>query len=238
MGIKEAIRYFVRKLGYDITRFTYKHPTVRLKKILQSCGINLVLDVGASIGQTGELLRSINYKGKIVSFEPLSSAYKELLCNTKGDKSWEAHNFALGNKNGKVLINIAGNSYSSSILDMLPSHVKFAPESKYIGQEEIEVKTLDSIFSSLCNQSDNIYLKIDTQGFEINVIKGAEKSLQFIDTIQLEMSLIPLYKNELLYNEMNHFLYQLGYSLISIEPGFSDKDTGRLLQVNGFFHRF
>lgn len=90
------------------------------------------------------------------------------------------------------MINIAGNSYSSSILKMLPSHVEASPESEYIGHEVIEVKTIDSIFPFLRNKGRNFYLKIDTQGFEERVINGAADSLQFIKLVQLEMSLIPL----------------------------------------------
>ncbi len=83
-----------------------------------------------------------------------------------------------------------------------------------------------------------MFMKIDVQGFESSVIKGAEKSLQHIDTLQLEMSLIPLYKNEMLFDDMLALLTGKGYQMVSIEPGFADADTGRLLQVDGTFHRF
>ena len=86
-------------------------------------------------------------------------------------------------------------------------------------------------------ETDKVYLKIDTQGFEENVLKGAESSLNHIDTIQLEMSLIPLYRDEPLFDEMYHFLYQKGYRLIAIEAGFTDEETGQLLQFDGIFHR-
>ena len=135
-------------------------------------------------------------------------------------------------------INISENSLSSSLLEILPSHIKFAPDSKYIGKEKIKIKTINSIFPLLCAKDDNIYLKIDTQGFEENVIIGALDSIQFIDTLELEMSLIPLYMKELLFNEMCIFLNHLGYTMVSIEPDFTDEVTGQLLQVVGIFHRF
>lgn len=240
MKIKKVIREIFNKLGYDVVSFgTISYPLARRKKIIETYGINTVFDVGANIGQYGMQLRAIGYKGRIISFEPLSSAYEKLIFNIKNDKQWEAANYAIGSINGSAEINIAGNSYSSSVLEMLPSHLKSAPESKYIGKEKIEIKTLDSVFKYFIN-SDNekILLKIDTQGYEKNVIEGASNSLKFIDTIQLEMSLIPLYEGELLFNEMYSLLYDKGYSLISIEPGFSDKETGQLLQVDGIFHRF
>jgi len=235
---RQAIRNSIRKAGFDIIRYEPKsHPLARRNKILQTYGINLVIDVGANVGQYGKQLRELGYKGKIISFEPLGSAYKELNDKATIDDLWEVHNYALGNKEETALINIAANSYSSSLLGMLSSHINSAPNSKYVGQEEVQVKTLDAIFPTLSCEADKIYLKIDTQGFEKNVLKGAEGALQSIDTIQLEMSLIPLYENELLFDEMYQHLYQKGYRLVAVEPGFTDEKTGQLLQLDGIFHR-
>jgi len=239
MIAQKMIKSLFMKLGYDIVRYApSSHPLARRKRLLESYEINVLLDVGANTGQYGKQLREIGYKGKIISFEPLSDAYKKLVKNAKDDRSWETFNYALGESEGKVDINVAENSYSSSILEMLPCHVKFEPESQYIGKEEIEITALDLIFYSLCSPEDKLFLKIDTQGFENKVIKGAEQSLRFIDTVQLEMSLIPLYKGELLFNEMCSLLHEKEYRLVSIESGFSDSETGQLLQCDGIFHRF
>lgn len=80
-------------------------------------------------------------------------------------------------------------------------------------------------------------MKIDTQGFESRVIKGAAQSLSHIDTVQMEMSLVPMYDGELLFNDMCKLMSEKGYSLIAIEPGFADQESGQLLQVDGIFHR-
>lgn len=239
MQTKQIVHQFLRRLGYDLIKYeAATHPLARRKKLLESYGIEVVIDVGANVGIYGKQLRAIGFKGQIISFEPLSSAYEELLKNTNTDSHWNSMNYALGNYSGKTDINIAGNSHSSSLLDMLPSHLKSAPESKYCGKEQIRIETLDSIFESICSKKQSSLLKIDTQGFEKKVIDGAEKSLEFIDTIQLEMSLIHLYRDELLFDEMYRVLYQKGYSIVSIEPGFTNEATGQLLQVDGIFHRF
>ena len=239
MNVKQKIHQILRKIGYDIVRYDARHhPLARRKHLMESYRINLVLDVGANVGDYGKQLRSIGYKGKIISFEPLSSAYKELIIKANSDASWEAMNYALGNTNCITEINIAGNLDSSSILEMLPSHLKSAPQSEYVGKEKIRVRTLDSVFETMCSQDQNIYLKMDTQGYEKHIVEGAEQALKYIDTIQLEMSLIPLYKNQSLFYEMYQLLSQKGYSLVSIEQGFSDKKTGQLLQIDGIFHRF
>jgi FkbM family methyltransferase len=236
--VKQYVITLVRKLGYDIVRFRPKtHPLARRIRILESYGVDHIIDIGANVGQYGLELREIGYRGRISSFEPLSSAYKLLHSRASRDKLWDTYNFALGDKIESAVINIAANSYSSSILDMLPLHTKTYPTSEYTGTECIKVRTLDSIFTDLCSQSTRIYLKIDTQGFEKNVLIGADNSLSSIDTIQLEMSLTPLYKDELTFIEMYTFLEEKGFKLIAVEPGFTDKETGRLLQLDGIFHR-
>jgi len=154
------------------------------------------------------------------------------------ESNWEVHHCALGDTDEQREINIAGNSSSSSLLDMLPSLLKSAPQSKYIGRETVEIKRLDSIFGDVCQTNDRVYMKIDTQGFESKVIRGAERSLPQIDTVQMELSLTPLYAGELLFPEMCMLMTERGYRLVAIETGFSAPDSGELLQVDGIFHRF
>jgi hypothetical protein len=78
-------------------------------------------------------------------------------------------------------------------------------------------------------------LKIDTQGFEKNVILGGTQVLSKIDVIKVEMSIVPLYENEILYIEMIDFLDKKGFELYYLENGFSDDKTGKLLQLDGVF---
>ncbi|PTR09397.1 FkbM family methyltransferase [Nitrosospira sp. Nsp5] len=239
MGLRQELRSLLRKVGYDVSRFDpASHSLARRKKLLETYAIDTVLDVGANIGQFArELRRDLEFSGKIISFEPQSSAFETLKKNAVRDSRWEVNNFALGDEDGTADINIAGNSYSSSLFNMLPSHLKSAPSSGYIGRETICIKTLDSVIDSYCSLKNNIYLKIDTQGFEHKVIKGADKSLDRICMIQLEMSLVPLYQGQILFNDLNSLLTEKGYKLVSIEHGFSDRDSGHLLQVDGVYHR-
>lgn len=237
-GLKKTLRYFAKRFGFDIVRYEPKsHPLARRKQLLDSYNVDLVLDVGANTGQYATELREIGYRGRIVSFEPLSSAYRVLSEMSAGDMLWDTYNHALGDEEGDATINIAGNSWSSSLLDMLPAHVESEPESKYIGEEEIHIKTLDSVYPAIVKDAQQVYLKIDTQGFEEHVINGAKVSLKSIGTVQLEMSLTPLYASELLFDEMYQKLADEGYELVALEPGFTDEKTGRLMQVDGIFHR-
>jgi len=239
-SIKHKFRTLLWRSGYDLSRFTpYTHPLARRIKIFQTYGIDTVIDIGANAGQFAEQLRNdIRYDKTIISFEPMSSAYELLNAKAKDDLNWTTYNIALGEEDKSDEINIAGNSDSSSLLDMLPKHLKSAPESKYIGKEIVKIKKLDSIFHDFCSPSNTIYMKIDTQGYECRVLKGADNSLKQIDTVQMEMSLVPLYDGETLFNDMYMFMSGRGYSLIAIEPIFSDPNSGQILQVDGIFHRF
>ena len=240
MGIKHQIRTLFWKTGYDITRFKpTSHPIARRKRFLEIYKIDTVLDVGANTGQFAyELRHDLSYKNRILSFEPLSSAFKLLQQKAAQDVAWQVFHHALGDVEETTEINVAGNSESSSMLPMLQTHIKSAPQSQYIGKESISVKTLDNVFPTLCADARNVYLKLDTQGFEKNVLLGAAATLDKIDTVQMELSLVPLYSNQVLFNDMHSFMIQRGYTLIAIEDGFSDPSSGQVLQADGIFHRF
>jgi FkbM family methyltransferase len=239
MKATHQLRRILWKFGYDICRFDRtSHRLARRKYILENYAIDTVLDIGANSGQFArELRQDIGYTGRIISFEPLGEVFKSLKAHAKGDPRWETFNFAIGDVEEKREINIAGNSLSSSFLDILPSHLNAAPESKYVGKEVIDVRTLDSMFERVCKNAKNIYMKIDTQGFESKVLKGAGMSLLRIDTVQMEMSLVPLYGTELLFDEMCILMREKGFTLMAIENGFSVPDTAQLLQVDGIFRR-
>ena len=205
---------------------------------LRKFEIDLVLDVGANKGQFASEIRQCGYAGKIVSFEPLSKAHAELLQSCAGDTAWDAYpRCALGDHNGEVEINIAGNSESSSILPMLESHRSAAPESAYQGKESVSVKTLDSVAGQYLKDARATFLKIDTQGFEWQVLNGARDTLPHIKGILVELSLVPLYEGQHLWREVIGRLEAEGFTLWAFKPVFSDQSSGRTLQVDGIFYR-
>ncbi len=232
--MKALIQKFLKKRGFYITHYPNEDMARRMK-IISTNHIDVVFDVGANIGQYVSKMREYGYNKKVISFEPLKSAFEKLKIVAAYDQNWILNNYALGDEDTKSLINVSDNSVSSSILNILPTHLQGAPQSKYVSQEEIEIKKVDTIFDSLCKNGENVMLKIDTQGYEKNVIDGAIQSLNRIKVIQLEMSIFPLYENEMLYMEMINYLDKFGFQLFSLENGFSDEQTGQLLQVDGIF---
>lgn len=209
----------------------------RRKKLLSHQNITKIFDVGANSGQYALQTFDLNFKGQIISFEPVKSTFQSLELKTKKNANWQAYNFGLGNKNEQLEINLSQNTFSSSLLDILPSHVKSAPDSKTVGIETVTIKKLDSIFNDFVNKKDVVLLKIDVQGFEKKVLEGAEESLNKIHGIQIEMSIEELYKEEVLFLDMITYLKSLGFNLHSLENGFYNEETGKLLQVDGLFFK-
>lgn len=238
--IKSTVKSLINKLGFEVRRYTpQSSESNRLKHFFTYYKVDLVLDIGANIGQYATFIRGLGYSGKIVSFEPLSTAYSQLQVTSSKDPLWKiAPRAAIGDEETNITINIAANSQSSSVLDMLESHLNAAPESIYCDSETVKLSRLDSIAQQYIDQdTKSIFLKIDVQGFEKQVIQGARQILAKVSGIQIELSLVPLYKEQLIFPEMLKFMDEIGYELHAVVPGFTDLNTGRLLQMDGIFFR-
>ena len=229
----------LHRVGFELRRFSVEQSeNARFISMLRTHNVNLIFDVGANAGQFGVLLREIGFDGKIISFEPLSDAREILLNISKNDPQWQiALQTAIGEENGEIEIQIAGNSQSSSVLDMLDTHVRAAPDSKYIGKEKVALRTLDSIAPDYMDSNSIAFIKIDTQGYETQVMNGAKKLMSQIVGLQVEISLVPLYKGQCLFDEMLKKLKNDGFELWSISTVFSDPNTAQLLQVDATFFR-
>ncbi len=212
---------------------------LRRIKLLKHYHIDLVFDIGANKGQYAMGIMDAGYSNKIVSFEPLTSAYSMIENESKKYDNWVvAPRCAIGSEKQEIEINISANSVSSTLLNMLDSHIEGAPESKIIGKEKVNVFPLDEIGEGYIKDSKNIFLKIDVQGFEQEVLKGAKTMIDQTKGIEMEISLIPLYENQnWLLPQVLDYMQQKGFQLTSIVPAFTDNTTGKVLQCNGIFFR-
>ena len=236
--MKEMVRRGLRAIGYDLHRFLpTSSPDAQIAQALRTFGIDLVLDVGANTGQYGQLLRSLGYAGRIMSFEPLGEAHRQLQATTARDALWTAaRRTAVGEQDGEITINIAGNSASSSIREMLDSHREAAPHSAYVGTETVPIARLDALTAGLLAGAATL-LKIDTQGYEAQVMAGGPATLAAARAVQVELSLLPLYKGQASLEEMLALMAGHGLVLWAIWPGFADPVTGRVLQAEAVFAR-
>ncbi|HEU4945375.1 MAG TPA: FkbM family methyltransferase [Solirubrobacterales bacterium] len=204
--------------------------------ILADDRLDLVIDVGAHAGEYGSALRADGYRGRIVSFEPVGSQFARLSAAAAGDDAWECRNRAAGGKAETATINISGNDgFSSSLLAMNEAHERAVGESRYQRSETIEVVSLDGELADFDRSRRHAYLKVDTQGFEHEVIRGGGGVLAGCLAVELELSLTPLYEGQLLVGEMIALMREHGFRPTHLEPEFVDPANGELLQLNGLF---
>ncbi len=207
-------------------------------RLIKASGAGLVIDVGANEGQYALGLLSIREDLRIVSFEPLSSAHGALLHRPRRYGNWTvAERTALGAGTGTARLFVSGNSQSSSLLPMQSAHLSAAPESAYIREETTPLDRLDRVASRFWDSSARLMLKIDTQGYETDVIAGAEGILRQVVGIQVEISFVSLYQGQMLAYDTIRQIEGMGFRLFAINNDFRDPDSHALLQANAFFIR-
>ena len=222
----------LHRFGWHLSRY---HSGYQRQLLLQRHHVDLVVDVGANVGQYGTTLREFGYPGLIVSLEPMSKAAAQLAEVSKRDGRWELIRAAAGPSKGEITINIAGNSISSSALPMLDRHSDLAPNSRYVAQETAPVDTLDSLVASHVQHASRPYLKIDTQGYERAVLEGATGVLAKAVAVEMEMSFVPLYEGQMLFRDAIGYMEAVGFELAALFPGLWDPGTGETLQADGVF---
>jgi FkbM family methyltransferase len=177
--------------------------------------IDVVIDVGANIGQFGESLRAGGYRGRIVSFEPIASAFRALSKRAQEDGNWEAHHCGLGAAPGTATLHVSGLSVCSSILnltDVASLHDKRIAVDR---TEEIAIRTLDEIAAGI---SGRVLLKVDTQGYERQVIEGGRQTMPRLLGILLELPIIHVYEGEWQFHEAIKFMDDAGFVPAQILP--------------------
>lgn len=181
--------------GYDLIK-SKKSPTLisHISQLIKIHKIDLILDVGANDGQFAKLLRDSGYKGQIFSFEPVKSTFNKLIHTSKNDELWKVFQFGLGDKVESLEINVSVASDLSSILTANSFGMNEYPNIAVGYKELIEIQTLDNFFIENNSAGKNIFLKMDTQGYDLKVFQGAKNSLFDIKVILSEISFIPIYE--------------------------------------------
>jgi FkbM family methyltransferase len=233
---KNIIKNIFKLMGFDIKN----HPDNCLKSkknFMKYGGFNVVIDVGASEGQYIDEIRNIlNFQERIISFEPIISSFTKLKKKNQDDHRWIGFNYGLGHANESAIINISKHKPSSSFLDFNQSYLSNHKNFEYIEKQQTEIKTLDSIYEQLLiKQTDNVLLKIDAQGFENNIIKGALNNISKFNGLHLELSVSEIYKGEKSFYEIIDFLDSLNFRVFNLEPYYYSPNSYELLQIEAYF---
>ncbi len=209
----------------------------RTVKILNSFGFNKVLDIGANTGQFAESLIDFGFKGEIVSFEPTSIPYNKLIKRVSKYRNWKlAEKCAIGDFDGIIDINISKNSLFSSIKKISAEYSSYNSGSSIVDTEKVNVYKLDSLQNKYFNKNEKIFLKIDTQGFEKEVLNGAIELLKYVKGIKIEIPLQPIYENVLWSAvEIFNFFKEKGFICISLNEVAVNNKTGIVHEIDGIF---
>ncbi len=200
--MKKFLDYFLYQLGIIVIPKSRLNDFLiirRLKKVVRKYNIDCIVDVGANIGQYGRFLRKqVGYQGLIISFEPDPENFEKLTAASRADSMWIVESYALGKENSKLELNIMANSEFNSFLEPDNSQTDSYKDLNLVkARIEVPVKRLDEVlpqFSQL-HQFENVFLKLDTQGFDLDVFRGAAGCIRLISGIQTEVSVLPIYAN-------------------------------------------
>ena len=221
------VKGLFHRVGLYITKTPPDRLDMHLGMLLSNLQINCVIDVGGHYGEYGMFLRKSGYSGHIVSFEPTAEAFEKLEQRAAHDDKWRVFKCALGASVGVLEINIARNSVFNSFLEATEfSHDRFQKETDIVFSELIEMSTLN-LFYDRCTEnikSPHVFLKLDTQGFDIEVLKGAAQVLDKVLGLQSEVSMIPIYLGMPSMTEAVRYYQKLGFSVTGLYPITRDFD--------------
>jgi FkbM family methyltransferase len=196
--------------------------------------VELVIDVGANRGLYAGELREHGYRGRIVSFEPLASAYAELAGRAAGDPLWEVRRLALSDTAGSLALGTTDNF--ASALPVAEPLASLFPEAVPEAEESVSAGRLDGEVLDLPGEGRTL-LKLDVQGYELRVLAGAAGMLEAVGVVETELSVVPLYEGQPLLADMLRALDEAGFALAALEPILRDWRTGEHLQFDGVFVR-
>lgn len=234
-AVKIGVKYLLEKFGYLLSkRHFLSDPFLQTETLVELHNIRHVIDVGANQGQfASRFLKMPALKGQIISFEPEKTAHENLKKKASKTANWVVGDrVAIGNETGEIELNVAGNSVSSSILKVKEKHIESAPQSKTVETQKVRIARLDDEICAFDNSMRNVYLKVDVQGFELEVLKGACTLLEKTSVVQLEVSLVSLYDDQADWIEIHRYMEKNNFMLWGIQNGFHNKITGQQLQVD------
>jgi FkbM family methyltransferase len=229
-----GLRRRLWRLGWDVHRFD---PDLTIEAfvttVLTTHRVNCVIDVGARIGDYGRWLRQIGYRGQIISFEPVAEHVRALTEVAARDGRWTVLPFGLGSVSEARTISVTKSSDFTSLLTPRADATALFPGAAVDHEETVEIRRLDELFSTIMAGIPNprVYLKLDTQGSDVEVLRGAAGCLEHVLAGQTELSFVPLYEGQPSYLEALAELdrHQLAPAGFFVEARTSD---WRLIEAN------
>ncbi|MBC7980919.1 MAG: FkbM family methyltransferase [Armatimonadetes bacterium] len=219
-----SLRKLARNNGYDIVKYKSTGELLALHQV------DLVLDIGANDGGYACEIRAAGWAKRIVSIEPQPKTFSRLSSRFSTDPLWQGLNIGLGRSDDTLKMNVYEMDVLSSFLDKIEGNA-------VVDQIDVPVKRLDGIWDGILGTSKKPFVKIDTQGFEMEIIEGLGARVGDVIGWQLELSVEPLYKKQPAMEDVIGKMRAMGYSLWKILPGLRDPATHRAFEFDGIFFK-
>lgn len=224
-AVKSLVLNSSHSMGYDIVplrEVKERDFAIHLRDLFTFLKIDCVFDVGANIGQYHDFLRDkVRFTGSIVSFEPIARNVHILEERRRSDPDWLIEGSALGRESGVMTLNVMKSDQFSSFLEPDNSRVPaFDGLNATSHTESVNMATLDQVFAAVQNRLDfkRLYLKLDTQGYDIEVLRGGEIALRSVFALQTEASVIGIYEGMPSYMDTIRFLNERGFDITGLYP--------------------
>jgi FkbM family methyltransferase len=233
--LKEQVRKAATRVGCRLGNLpTLESLAAHLLTVFDRLQINCVLDVGAHVGQYGRFLRNIGYHGHIVSFEPILANFTRLEQRCRADAKWTPRHLALGDRDGVLPINVAQvTQFSSFLSPNRYSLERFGGFSEVVRVEPVEMTRLEGIFDA-CTAAlgeARVFLKLDTQGYDLKILEGAGSCLNRVLALQSELSLKPIYEGMTGYTAALSSLSRMGFDVTGMFPVLRDEQM-RIVELD------
>jgi FkbM family methyltransferase len=223
---RKIVNVFSKRLGVTVAHKGSAWELIeseQLERFLAVFQVDCVFDVGANIGQFATRLRHIGFKGLIISFEPNPDAAKVLRKAAAGDRRWSVEEVALDEKSRPLTFNVMKSSQFSSLHEPNQNSLKndkLAELNSVKRHVDLTTQTLETVFPALQAKFGfrRPFLKMDTQGHDVAVAKGAGPYLGQFVGLQSELSLTNLYKNQPGFFEALEFYKSANFKLSALVP--------------------
>lgn len=237
--IADTVKVFLTA-GRGFTSLLEKGASVASTQILHNCrhyvpSLGMIIDVGANQGQFAVAASHFYPQARIHSFEPLPEVFPLLQRNTRKLTTINTYNMALGNSTGTLEFYSNAYSHASSALHVSDLQKNMLPKTAVSNRIQVPVQRLDDLRHKL-PFIPPVLLKMDVQGFEKEVLKGALQSLRQIDYLLFETSFVQMYDGEPLFDEMHLFVKELGFEFIA-PVGFLQSEKLQILQMDLLYKR-
>ena len=214
----------------QLVRFLVHQHVVTILRLYR---IDCVIDVGANHGQFARRLRGAGYRGHIVSFEPVAETFARLAASAAGDPKWSVHRCALGREEAVATMHVVPGTLSSVLAPTEFGYDRYR-QFHAATTEDVPVRRLDAVLDGVTAglREPRLYLKLDTQGYDLEVFAGlGERAREFVG-LQSEVAVMQIYEGMPMMPEALAAYTAAGFEITALYPVSRQSRTGRVVEFD------